>query len=1429
MATALQQRLSQEALPDKECDLLRTSIQVSPVGGNLSFQARGGEKVRFTYQMGQWHAEVLSRIGAFSRQAVLPLVCSSGEDVASSIEVLSRYPSWQSQRQIHVLGRNVCPTLGEVVYVGELGLKGGSRGAPAGSGEERIEPLRASSEPAPVAGDAVSLVYRLKVLALDPKIGQQPEKLISLGEVLLKLAASKQESGDATQDLSLYTDAAILYQHVLGICAKGQDTSDPQAASALEKPAYQGLAQLQASMLARATGLATEAITQGDVEALQRSISEDKGELAALRNDVKLSAANLVSDLEDVLSDPGSSAEAIKRAEEAYIQGSQALFGEIAQRVISLLSRLYQESESALGPAPCKYTVMGLGSMAFEQITPYSDLAFAILMEDAEDEATAAAWREYLRKLTHLVHFRVINLGETVLHYSQYKSSLAHLGKRGLNFDLGGKTPLGRKDKSHLYELIQPVSGMMEYLQNEGNKIEHMDKLLPYVLESACYIHGDSGLHERYVAEKRAFLLESRDESGNPTYQKRALKKLLEGIVEMDYRNSAQAKSGRRQGGDLNDFDPKFGEEGAGRLYNVKQEIYGLPDRLLYQLAMYYGILPTSGWDAVDQLKQHGIIGVGENAQQASHHLHYAVSFATMLRLETYLHHGQQFERATMLGDIKQEKEVRRAVRAAFALPASSLQAGGSLFKYYYTALPLHRKLKEFFRVWDKEFFEQLGLGPELIGFWKSLELPDKLSSSWRDREEIPFFQAEPFYDDSDWNKGRIYHRLLQYKKSLEHEQRALEMIEATHKGNHPHVAASLDNVGSAYGALGKYQDALAYHKRALEMREAIYAGHHSDVAASLDKVGSTYEELGQHQEALTYHKRALEMREAIYAGHHSDVAASLDNVGSIYGQLSQYQEALAYRKRALKMREAIYAGHHSDVAASLHNVGSTYGELGKHYEALAYHRRALEMREAIYAGHHPDVAVSLNSVGSTYWALGQHQEALLYQKYALEMHEGIYAGMHPDTAVYLNDLGLTYGQLGQHQEALACHKRALKMLEAMYKGSHSAVAASLGNVGSAYRNLGKHYEALAYQKSALTILETIYEENHPSVAAALNNVGSSYGEIGQYQEALAYQKSALAVFEVIYAGNHPSVATSLNNVGYVYGQLGQHQEALAHQKRALEILEAMYSGNHPSVAALLNNMGYTYGELGQHQEALIYKKRAFEMRDAIYAGNHPDVAVSLNNLSNTCYALGDARKAVSYLERALGIMRKFYEEQHSHTQHIKRDMEALKNELAHQTAQFTQACLSGNEDLLANMSLSLLEKDLCDNAGNSLISWMAQHKMASTLEKVLALGWNPHLPNTNQVYPLHYGAMMDVALTKLLLQAGAHPFVQTPRESTPAMVAKKKENMQALALLLPAQAMLSFEDLSTFEISYQTYKERFTASAAGDEELWSFWNWPFN
>ena len=1231
--------------------------------------------MRFHYQQGQWRAEVSSHIGAFSRRAVLLVVCSQGTDVASSLEVLSNYPSWQRQRRIYVLDRSVCPTLGEVVYVGELGLKGGGgilcccakpklpavdslynynvayedasseplatrsstrslsavqrssssqtvhgfeaynvagsfassfkgkapqepylalranrsklpasslsqapstlqaasptdqpatttatpiRTSSSAKGRELYRPqlaTRASDlgvaridQPAESKGptqlelaqieakklkeqidqrypklseatdeaDAQQLVgelitplerlvelevfwsedslgkacaqdYLVKLwegaksrkLPLDLARDQQLIRLlersysgslkqlasatessqkVQLIETLEKLAVLSSDQGAITQDLSHYTDAAILYQHILSICAKEQDTLDSEAAAALEESAYHGLVQLQASMLAQAKGADAEVAPPEEVASLQERIAEDRNELEAFRADVKPRTTALINNLEAVLSDQDSSDEAIKQAEEAYIQGSQALFGEIAQWMGEFLARLYQESEALLGPAPCKYVVMGLGSMALQQITPYSDLEFAILMEDVEDEPTEEVWRAYFRKLTYLVHLRVINLGETLVPFGKYKLSLDHLAKRGLNFDLGGKTPLGRKDKPHLkkpYELIQPVSGMVHYLHNEEDKMEHMDKLLPYILERTCYVHGDSSLHERYVTEKRAFLLESKDSSGRLEYQARSLKKLLEGVVEMDYTNPAQSKPGRRLVGELEDFKPKFGEDDAGRLYDVKQEIYRLPDRLLYRLAMYYGLLPTSGWDAVDQLSQYGIIGIGENAQQAAHHLHYAVSFATMLRLQTYLHYGQQFEQATMLSNVSQEKEARKAVQAAFTLPASSLQAGGSLFKYYYTAIPLHSKMQEFFRKWGKELLAQWGLEPELIASLESLGLTDKLSSSWRDSEGASFFQAEPFYDSHTETKAVIHQRMLQHTERKNCYEEVLATWEQRYGPNHPSVAITLNNLGGAWSDLGDARKAMSFFERALAIYEQVYKedSSHPDIASTLSNLGTAWGDLGEACKAVNYYERALAIYEQVYkeASNHPDIAATLNNLGIAWSYLGDNRKAVSFYQRALAIYEQVYkeTPNHSDIARTLGNLGSAWRDLGDAHKAVSFFERVLAIREPIYGPNHPDIASILNNLGAVWRALGDAKQAVSYYERALAIYEQVYKedSSHPDIASALNNLGTAWRDLGDGRKAVSFLERVLAIFEQVYKKepNHPEIVADFG------------------------------------------------------------------------------------------------------------------------------------------------------------------------------------------------------------------------------------------------------------------------------------------------------------------------------------------------------------------------------------------------
>ncbi|MEM7383229.1 MAG: tetratricopeptide repeat protein, partial [Bacteroidota bacterium] len=1089
-------------------------------------------------------------------------------------------------------------------------------------------------------------VQGLKAANSDLRLTKTPAGILRLAKTLGQLASLDQERGAKAGDLFYYTDAAILYQHVLSICAKEQDTLDSEEAAALQSSAHQGLAQLQASMLAQAKGVDVGATTQADVASLQKRIAEDRGELEAFRAVVKPRAAALVNGLEAVLSGPEHSAEAIKRAEEAYIQGSQNLFSKIKQWMSELLAKLYQESELALGQAPCKYTVMGLGSMALQQITPYSDLEFAILVEDAPDEDTAEVWRKYFRKLTHLVHFRVINLGETVVPFGKYKLSLDHLGKRGLNFDLGGKTPLGRKDKPHLkkpYELIQPVSGMVYYLRNVADKMEHMDKLLPYILESTCYVYGDSSLHECYVAEKRTFLLESRDESGKPAYQKRALKKLIEGVVEMDYSNSKLAKA-KPHPGDLEDFAVRFDAEDVGRLYDVKQEIYRLPDRLLYRLAMYYGILPTSGWDAVGQLKQRGIIGVGENAQQAAHHLHYAVSFATMLRLRTYVHYGQQQEGATMLSDVRQEEEVQQAVQVAFTLPASSLQVGGSLFKYYYTAFSLHRKMEE--------FFGALGLLPQVL-VWFSSNLLGRAAelAPWKGS----FFQKEPFYDSSAETRGDIHRRLLQHKEVKDSYEKALAIDEQRYGPNHPYIARTLHNLGNAQYALGEATEAVSYFERALGIWNKVYGPNHPHVALALSNLGLAWGALGDARKAVSYYERVLAIYEQVYQAepNHPDVARTLNNLGNAWIALGEATKAVSYFERALGIWNKVYGPNNPEaaVAMNLNDLGIAWNALGDARKAISYYERALMIREQMYGPNHPEVARSLNNLGSAWINLGDARKAVSYLERSLAIKEQVYGSNHPRVASPLHNLGLAWRILGEATKAVSYHERALGIREQVYGPNHPEVACSLSNLGDAWDDLREAAKAMSYHERALGIREQVYGPNHPEVACSLYDLGNTWLALGEANKAVSYYERALGICERVHDPNHPDAATTLVGLGHAWRALGEANKAMSYYKCSLCIFEQVYGTKHSDVATTLVGLGNAWLDLGETNKAVSYYERSLGIFEQVYGAKHPHVALALYNLGHAWLALGEANKAVSYYERALAIKEQVYQKNSNHPQ----------------------------------------------------------------------------------------------------------------------------------------------------------------------------------
>jgi len=80
-----------------------------------------------------------------------------------------------------------------------------------------------------------------------------------------------------------------------------------------------------------------------------------------------------------------------------------------------------------LGEAPCGYDIRAMGSLGREEICPYSDLEFLILIEDDQ-------YRLYFKRLVEILEIQIASLGETQ-RFPFFFTCLAHQNPSGLHID----------------------------------------------------------------------------------------------------------------------------------------------------------------------------------------------------------------------------------------------------------------------------------------------------------------------------------------------------------------------------------------------------------------------------------------------------------------------------------------------------------------------------------------------------------------------------------------------------------------------------------------------------------------------------------------------------------------------------------------------------------------------------------------------------------------------------------------------------------------------------------------------------------------------------------------------------------------------------------------------------------------------------------
>ena len=313
----------------------------------------------------------------------------------------------------------------------------------------------------------------------------------------------------------------------------------------------------------------------------------------------------------------------LKHQQKCKIESIKRIQSKITSNYKDIMIELCQYCEEVMGPPPCKFAVVAMGSLSRKEVTPYSDFEHIILLEIQEHYECNL---EYFRWFSVIFHVIILNLQETIipsLNIMYLNDKDSELGDwffdthtNGVSFDgmmpHACKFPLGRtqptKKKPWTTELIKPVDEMLQYLSSDISLKNGYH--LSDILTETCFVYGDQTLHKTFQKGIQNYNQESKSQC-----------EILE-----DMRQQVNE--------DLDKFSTRFklaNLKSEDKL-NVKQMFYRTSTLFIAALGKLRSSKSSSCFDIIDDLAKQKMI-----SDQAKHKLSFAVAIACEVRLKIYM------------------------------------------------------------------------------------------------------------------------------------------------------------------------------------------------------------------------------------------------------------------------------------------------------------------------------------------------------------------------------------------------------------------------------------------------------------------------------------------------------------------------------------------------------------------------------------------------------------------------------------------------------------------------------------------------------------------------------------------------------------------------------------------------------------------------
>ena len=759
----------------------------------------------------------------------------------------------------------------------------------------------------------------------------------------------------------------------------------------------------------------------------------------------------------------------------------------IFKKYKKIMKDISQFCEKVLGKPPCEYAVVGMGSLARQEITPYSDFEHIILLNDNK---SCCYDIEYFRWFSVIFHVIVLNLQETILpslNISSLNDKTSSLGDwfydavapRGVSFDgmmpHACKFPLGRQqhteNKQWATELIKPVSEMLEYLSFEADLKNGYH--LADILTKTCFVSGNKDLFQQFVDE----------------IESNRVKELQANTI-INIRK--QVKD------DLNNFSTRFRLTNlkSQNTINIKQLVYRSTTIFIAALARKNNISAASGFDIIDEMYTHKHI-----TQSTAERLKYAVAIACEMRLRVYMDKESQSDDIVNVTPDGIEKFLK-------------IVGKESTINYFQIAYCLQCEVAKQFNLTKLHFYSD----PQLInttialtfGMSNAIDLTNiKIKNSVRQFNNFDFDSCIQVLEEHDLKYFTTEHQPKSQELTVEHLQdiaiylcsakvydeaidffkQLLQIYEtdSEHKSYDNEIADVNHAIGVCFYHLKKYSMALNFFHQAHQIKQTITYDSEKDldIARILLRIGECKLDLFEYEDAWNHLKEALNIfqntnthmetfvaQEQIcycllelnqvdnglkqlkltYSNYwklstnitgDENFSVMLNNTGYHLMNAHLYDEALTYLTRSLELTLKLSFDVEQDIsiAATQSNIGRCLVGLKRYDEAWEYLEKSLKIKQKVTLEEGKDqrIAYSFQYMGECLAGKQEYKSALSYFQQAQKIYETITPNAEKDLVLAhtLHHTGLCLVKLDQYDEASTCLNQSLEIYQNLVSNQH--------------------------------------------------------------------------------------------------------------------------------------------------------------------------------------------------------------------------------------------------------------------------------------------------------------------------------------------------------------------------------------------------------